>query len=50
MLVDQQESSTKTYSGGTPRAAGVFPHRVPPLEALIEQRSLNTRPTVAGEI
>ena len=34
---------------GTPRAEGVFTP-VFPLEVLIEQRSLNSRPAVANEI
>jgi|SRR5215204_7181498 len=48
-LIDQEISSMRPTAGGTPRAHGVFPP-VFPLEALIDQRSLDARPAVANEI
>ncbi len=48
-LVDPDLSRDVGNPGGTPRARVLFPYCVPPLEALIEQRSLSTHTAVANE-
>ena len=47
--VDRDGSSMRANPGGTPRARVLFPLRVPPLEALSTQRSLNTYTAVANK-